>query len=211
MKLFGLTPSQVVDRSNHSSPNDRPSLLYSILFGGIGFGIVSVLAYSIWAFRIVRGQGPMYTTIALVYLGLAGLVFGRLLVAPKTQWRFSLLFAAAFAVYAIVWCVFWFGLTARYHSDLYGSAVGLLLFALLFNRSFGASERLFSTFAVLFAFHTLGYYIGDDLNNAFGGRAGKLLWGAAHGVGFGAGIGYLLYHCQTPLSEVIQNSDTEES
>jgi hypothetical protein len=37
------------------------------------------------------------------------------------------------------------------------------------------------------------------LHAAIRGSTGRLLWGAAHGVGFGAGAGYLVYRCQEPL------------
>ncbi len=208
MKLFGLTPQQAIDRIDIKDIAPQKSMLYSMLFGSIGFGIVSALAYSIWAFRIVRGQGPMYTAIALVYLGLAGWVFGRLLIIPKSQSRFFLLFASGFFIYAVVWCLFWFGLTSRYHSDLYGSAVGLLAFAALFNKAFGVTGKTLTSFVGLFAFHTIGYYIGDDLNNSYGGRVGKMLWGAFHGIGFGAGLGFLLHTCQSGLRQRILKMDT---
>lgn len=209
MKVFGLTPQQVIDRSE-SEPIKQPvSLFYSILYGGIGFGVVSVLAYSIWAFRLIRGQGPMYLSIAIVYLLLSGWVMGRLVIAPKSLARFMGLFATGFAVYAILWCLFWFGLTGKHHGDLYGSAIGLLALAAIFKQAFGATFNLLFVFGILFTFHTLGYYLGDDLYQIVGGSAGRLLWGAGHGIGFGAGLGCLIHQCQIPLSTLCQETDSK--
>jgi len=200
MKVFGLTPQQVIDRSGADPVKQPVSLLFSILYGGIGFAVVSVLAYSIWAFRLVRGQGPMYLSIAIVYVVLSGWVMGRLVLAPKAQFRFMGLFATGFAAYAILWCLLWFGLTGKHHGDLYGSALGLLAMAVIFKHAFGASFNLLFVSGILFTFHTLGYYLGDDLYQIVGGSTGRLLWGAGHGIGFGAGLGCLIHQCQVPLA-----------
>ncbi len=122
MKIFGLTPTQVLERSGAENIKRPYTLTFSILYGGIGFGVVSVIAYSIWAFRLIRGQGPMYASIALVYLLLSGWVLSRLTLGPKNQIRFTALFAVAFLGYAVLWCLFWFGLKGQHHGDLYGSA-----------------------------------------------------------------------------------------
>jgi hypothetical protein len=52
-------------------------------------------------------------------------------------------------------------------------------------------------FAVVFTFHSLGYYLGESLYASVGGTRGRRLLGAAHGLGFGAGLGYVLFHCQS--------------
>jgi hypothetical protein len=207
MKIFGLNPSQVLERSGTEKIKSPYSLTFSILYGGIGFGLVSVIAYSIWAFRLIRGQWTMYAAIALVYLLLSGWVLGRLTIAPKNQIRFTALFSVAFLGYAVLWCLFWFGFKWQNHRDLYGSVLGLLLMAIILKRAFGCQRNLLFVFGILFTFHTLGYYAGDDLHQITGGSTGRLLWGACHGIGFGAGLGCLIHQCQLPLIEASESTD----
>ncbi len=68
--------------------------------------------------------------------------------------------------------------------------------AWLILRAFGQRGGFLPAFAVLFTFHTLVYSIGDELYGAVAGSTGRLLWGAAHGVGFGAGLGSVLHYGQ---------------
>src|SRR5687767_6004573 len=103
------------------------SLPFSITYGSLSFGAVSALAYSIWAFRLVPGAAALYTTIAAVYIGLAGLALSRLVLAPGAWKRFPLLFALAFFGYAIGWCALWFGLRGRFQADLWGALAGLAI------------------------------------------------------------------------------------
>ncbi len=207
MKIFGLNPSQVLERLGTEKIKSPYSLTFSILYGGIGFGLVSVIAYSIWAFRLIRGQWTMYASIALVYLLLSGWVLSRLTIVPKNQIRFTALFSVAFLGYAVLWCLFWLGLKWHHHGDLYGSALGLLLMAIILKRAFGSQGNLLFVFGILFTFHTLGYYAGDDLHQITGGSTGRLLWGACHGIGFGAGLGCLIHQCQLPLIEASESTN----
>ena len=172
-----------------------------MLQGGVSFGVVSLLAYSIWAFRLIPGTAAMYATIAAVYIGLSGVALGRLVLGPGAIPRFALLFATAFFVYAAVWCAFWFGLKGKHHADLYGAAVGLWAMTWMLRRAFDCQGGVLPSLAVLFALHTVGYTLGDDLYALVRGSGGRLLWGAAHGVGFGLGLGYVVYECQQPLRD----------
>jgi hypothetical protein len=160
-----------------------------------------VLAYSIWAYRLIPGTAAMYATIALVYIGLSGLALGRLVPGAGAGPRFAALFATAFLVYAVIWCAFWFGLKGKHHADLYGAAGGLAAMTWLLHRAFGRRRGLLESFAVLFALHTVGYTLGDDLYALVRGSVGRLLWGAAHGVGFGLGLGYVVHAGLQPLRE----------
>src|SRR5688500_6312561 len=77
METLGLTP----EKQFHSDPRaNRPAsgVARAMLYGGISFCLVSVLAYSIWAFRLVPGTAGLYSATAAVYIGLSGLALSRL-------------------------------------------------------------------------------------------------------------------------------------
>lgn len=199
MHIFGLTPDSVLARAPIGPSRAPTSVAAAMTYGALSFGAVSVLAYSIWAYRLIPGTAAMYTSIAAIYIGFTGLALSRLVLGAGATGRFALLFAAAFAVYAVAWCAFWFGLKGKHHADLWGSAVGLIGMALLLSRAFGKRGDLLALFAVLFTCHSLGYYLGDVLYATVRGAVGRLLWGAAHGVGFGAGLGYVLFQVQADV------------
>jgi hypothetical protein len=196
MKIFDFGTASNPTVAQDEAIRPLPSLSASMLWGSLSFGAVSVFAYSIWAFGLIKGAGPMFASIAIVYLGLSGLALSRLVRQPGVAWRFPLFFAAAFLAYAVVWCLFWFGLSGKYHADLYGSLIGLCAMTWMFQRAFGSREEFLPMFAVLFLFHTVGYYLGGEMHALFSGPAGPLLWGGFHGLGFGAGLGYVLWRCQ---------------
>lgn len=187
--MFGLEP----DRTQKP---DSAQCCYGMPYASIAFGVVSVIAYSIWAFHLVPGRIPMYISIALVYFGLSGLALSRMVVRSGTTGKFCAFFAIAFLVYAIAWCLFWFGLKGKFHADLYGSFLGLAAMTWLFQKVFEKKGSFLIMFSVLFTCYTLGYYLGGEADALVSGPLGHLLWGAGHGLGFGAGLGFLLYECQ---------------
>ena len=194
MESFGLTSGKHLHSDQHPG---RPSFTLgtAMVYGGISFCLVSVLAYSIWAFRLVPGTAGLYSATAAVYVGLAGVSLSRLVHRSDAK-RFPLLFAAAFLGYAICWCAFWFGLKGKFHADLWGAAAGLAVMTWLLKARLKSEHGFLPLFAVLFTCHTLGYTLGDELYAVARGTTGRLLWGAAHGLGFGAGLGYVLWHGQ---------------
>ncbi len=189
MKIFRLTP-------DGSSPLPAPSLPFALTFGCLSFGAVSTLAYGIWAFRLVPSPTGLYVTTTLVYLGLGGLALSRLVAVPGAWRRFPFCFATVFLAYAVLWCGFWFGLRGKYQADLFGAMAGLAAMTWLLHRAFGQLRGFLVAFIVLFALHSAGYYVGEQLYAAVRGANGRLLWGAAHGLGFGAGLGFVLQRCQ---------------
>jgi hypothetical protein len=171
-----------------------------MLWGCVTFSAVSVLAYSIWAYRLIPGTAAMYASTAAVYIGLSGLALSRLVSAPRQRKRFPLIFAGCFIIYAICWCACWFGLGGKFRADLIGSIVGLAAMTALLQSGLGRKTGFLLNFAVLLALHSVGYYAGGELHELVRGSGGRLLWGAAHGAGFGAGLGYVLFRLQAPLS-----------
>lgn len=196
MRFLGLTPDKIAEGLPAGAAVPPRSGAYSMLYGGVALALVSVAAYSIWAFRLIPGTAAMYTAIAVVYIGLLGVTLSRLVAGRNVLARVAGLLALAFAAYAAIWCLFWFGLRGKHHADLYGAAVGLALMTWMVQRTFGRSGNFFAAWAVLFACHTVGYTLGDDLYALVRGSTGRLLWGAAHGAGFGVGLGYLLHDSQ---------------
>ena len=189
MTIFRLAPDGSATRA-------VPSLPFALVYGALSFGAVSTLAYTIWAFRLVPGTAGLYTTTALVYVGLGGLALSRLVAAPGAWKRFPPCFAMVFLAYAAAWCVFWFGLRGKFQADLWGAVAGLAAMTWLLQRAFGQTRGFLGSFVVLLALHSAGYYAGEQLYAAVRGANGRLLWGAAHGLGFGAGLGYVLFQCQ---------------
>lgn len=200
MRGFGLHPDAVLARHPAAELAQRrpASLAFSLVFGAVSMALVSTLAYSVWAFRLIRGEPLMYAAVALVYIILSGLALHRLVLAPRSRGRFALVFGLAFLAYAVIWSAFWFGLRGRHLADLWGAAVGLGALTLILGNAFGGAH-LWRAWLAAFALHSAGYYLGGVLYASVAGPAGRLLWGTAHGLGFGAGLGAVLFLVQIPL------------
>src|SRR5438045_3262593 len=97
MRSLGLTPEHVLARNPAGIPSPSPSLGFSMTYAAACFAVVSVIAYSIWAYRLIAGTAAMYAAIALVYVGLSGITLSRLVIGRGGMARFAALFAAAFA------------------------------------------------------------------------------------------------------------------
>ena len=191
--MFDLAP----DPTQENNVKKSCGCCQGMLYGAIAFAVVSVIAYSIWAFRLVPGRYAMWASIAVVYLGLSGFALARLVVKPNSTLKFFGLFAISFFLYAVAYCLFWFGLKGQYHADLYGSFIGLWIMTCLFKKAFGSDKPVLPLLSVLFTCHTLGYFLGGEAYALASGAFGRILWGLGHGLGFGAGLGYLIYQCQT--------------
>ena len=180
-----------------------------LLIGSLGFAAVSVVAFSLWAFggrwfHSHGGDAAMYSAIAVAFLGLTGVVLHKLVRGERPLARFYGAFVPAFFVYAVLWCVAWFvvkGSTGEWLGSLFGS----IAFAGVVMKRMKGNASIWITGLLVFAMHSLGYFMGGKLMYGILGDAcaecfqgwskeqigivAKLGWGLLYGLGFGAGIG----------------------
>ena len=177
----------------------------NMISGAWRFGVLSVLAFGVWAAPLRLNELTLYSLIALVFLIGSGLFLFPLFDGDKRISTCYKLFLPAFLSYAIIWCVFWFGIGGS-AGELFGSAFGLAVFAFIFYRFYNPSRTMpfLMQWSVLFLFHTLGYTLGGMFSYAAYGKGslaflmeghvmvGQLMWGLFYGLGFGAGLGKIL-------------------
>ncbi|MBL9113820.1 MAG: hypothetical protein JNJ83_02360 [Verrucomicrobiaceae bacterium] len=178
------------------------TLLSSIFRGAVGFSLVSLASFSVWAFASgwFKGRGGelgMYAGCALVFFVGTGLALSPLLQGPRARKRFNAAFLTAFAIYAVVWTVAWMALGFPY-GEWVASGAGSLAFAITTAAFLGGWSKLPVATVLLFFFHSAGYFTGAQIYyTSEHGTAVKLLWGVLYGLGFGAGIGQLYYLLQS--------------
>ncbi|MEM1443705.1 MAG: hypothetical protein AAGF67_15270 [Verrucomicrobiota bacterium] len=114
----------------------------------------------------------------------------------------------AFLPYAVIWSVAWFSLPNT-AGEIIGSSLGLTaLTTILIKWNRWKLSPLTAT-AILFLFHTVGYYLGGLAYAALQGRGplgisleadpatirliARLSWGVGYGLGLGWGLSKLLY------------------
>lgn len=191
---------EIVEGEQARAGDAPPSLRRSLLIGGLGFCLASLCVFGTVAFaeRWMYARLGLYGaylawTALFILLGggaLGSLVFGR--------WRlpgFYLLFGLAFFAYAAGWIGAYFTLRGA-AGEWVGSLAGSFLMGCVFALGFGRPRSALNISAVLFVAHTVGYFLGSSLNDAVGGRAGMLLWGAVYGLSLGAGLGAALHLAQ---------------
>lgn len=187
-------------KTNLAAPPSAPPLGRSVLTGAFGFGLVSLCVFATVAFAerwmyARLGLYGAYLAWTALFILLGGGVLGTLVVGRWRLPKFYLLFGAAFFAYAVGWVGAYFLLRGA-AGEWVGSLVGSLLMAVVFAAGFGVARLTLNLSAVLFVANSVGYFLGSALNDAFDGRAGMLLWGAAYGLGLGAGLGDLLHFAQ---------------
>jgi len=184
--------------------------------GSIGFGIVSLAAFSVWAFggkwlRNHAGEAGLYAACSLAFLGLSGYLLHPLVRGSQSPFRFYSIFVPAFIAYAIVWCAAWFALRFG-PGEWLGSLLGTAALVGVISWRFQNGCRFIQTSIVVFVLHSIGYFLGGELMHWLLGARGsallsglskpailvvaKLGWGALYGLGFGAGIGYAFHMAQ---------------
>jgi hypothetical protein len=99
----------------HELEKNEGGVLRAMLRGSVGFAIVSIAAFSVWAFagRWLGqnfGEAGLYIGCLIVFLGVSGLLLRSLVQGANSLGRFYKIFIPAFLAYAMVWCAAWFEL-----------------------------------------------------------------------------------------------------
>jgi hypothetical protein len=196
-----------------SSAGPAANVTASMLKGCVGFSLVSVIGFSVWAFPgrwLSRhfGEFGMFAACAVAFIGAAGLLLFHLVAGPNRLWRFYKVFVPAFLAYAIAWCVAWFIFKFGFGEWL-GSFLGSIAFVAIAGWGFRTWRGFWKAVAVLFLCHSAGYFLGAEFMRSVGRAAsvialskstfalvGMLGWGAIYGAGFGAGIGFVFHTFQ---------------
>ncbi|HZF00096.1 MAG TPA: hypothetical protein VE981_24010 [Planctomycetota bacterium] len=177
----------------------------SLLRGSLGFGAVSVAAFSVWAFggkwlgAHFKEYG-FYVVMALVFIALSLLILYKLVRGPNSFARFAKAYIPAFLAYSVAWCASWYVLK-WVSGEILGSLAGSVAFAAVVGWSLGNLKPLPKAALVLFIGHSAGYFLGGPIHYALKDPyrvVGILGWGLVFGLGFGAGIGYVFHVCQEP-------------
>lgn len=204
----GLDPESVIARI--SSENQRiafPDLKQSIVVAAIGFTVVSMFMFGVWALAggwMYRNIGAkmFYSLLGIGFMAGGGAAFSPVLIGNNLG-RFYVLFVGSFFVYATIWMVCWFGFKAP--GEWVATVVGPAIIALAFVRAFRARDQLKKCATAMILGHTVGYFMGEWLFywEPLANRWGMMIWGMTYGAGFGAAIGATLYWCQTGTREAL--------
>lgn len=175
------------------------------------FTLVAVASFCVWAFggSFFSSEKTMYAGCAVVLLGLGGLSLTPRsgLDGYKRVTNWSIAFAFAFTIYAILWSIAWFVFRNTF-GEIIGSSLGIFSMVLILKYWMKFNYTVLSVTGVVFLFHSLGYYFGGlfydsingrgilaftpDLDRQAIGTLAKLAWGVFYGLGFGAGMSWLL-------------------
>jgi len=146
-------------------------------------------------------EPALYSLCALVFLGLGGFALAPVARADTLRAAMSLWprFFVGFVAYAIVWSCAWFAFQNTF-GEILGSFVGLLALTAALARPSG----LIAATAVVFLWHTLGYYTGGMAYQTLQGRGtlavdlpfardtvvvlARFSWGLCYGLGLGYGL-----------------------
>jgi len=175
------------------------------------FTLVAVLSFSCWAWGggVFGSEVAMYAACAVVFLFGGGLATWPILSGTaRFRWTYSLWFAVGFILYSILWTAAWFVFRNTW-GEVLGSSLGLIGLAWVLRRYANPDHSILAVVAILFLFHSLGYYAGDFFHSALQGRGSlplalpfapatvgllaKLAWGICYGLGLGWGLQAVLH------------------
>lgn len=174
------------------------------------FSLVAILSFSCWAWGggIFPSELMMYAACALVFLLGGGMAMWPILGGPcRMRWTYCLRFALGFILYSILWSAAWFVFRNTW-GEILGSSLGVVGLTSFLRRYTNRELSFVAVVALLFLFHSLGYYAGDSLHSALQGRGNlpltlpfapamvgvlsKLAWGVCYGLGLGWGLTQVL-------------------
>lgn len=214
MSWFQLDPERVAERVRASGcPAVVPSLRSSLLQGILGFTLVSLLGFAPWVlaggwFYRHIGEAGLYAVCAVVFIASSGLLMHRLIIGPGSLSRFYKLFTPAFATYSVAWTLGWM-LLKGHPGSVVGLLAGTMLMGGLMTHAFNARRELVKVIAALFLLNGAGYFAGGVLDGWIRGMEdfpaapsirnalAHASWAVAYGAGFGAGLGWAFFLCQT--------------
>ncbi|MDF1739264.1 MAG: hypothetical protein P1U86_08900 [Verrucomicrobiales bacterium] len=169
------------------------------------FTVVSLLAFTFWAFgaSLFNHEWQLYTACAATFLlgGGLSLLPGSGYQSKREATIFIGRFTLGFLAYAVIWSVAWFTFRNTF-GEITGSFLGIIAMAAILGNRKGFPGGFLSGVAIIFLWHTVGYYTGGFLyemlqnRGTFGVELGttpktvthiaRLAWG----LGYGAGLGY---------------------
>lgn len=175
------------------------------------FTLVALASFATWALgsHFFSSEPAMYAACAVIFLGLGGLALssGGNFSDAKSRLRFCFRFALGFVAYSFLWSVCWFTFRDTF-GEVTGSFSGLLALIAILGRERHAAGSLLTATAVVFLWHTLGYYTGGFTYMALQGRGSfgiepflepksmvilaRFSWGLFYGLGLGFGLTCLL-------------------
>jgi hypothetical protein len=198
------------------SSTAAPLLHHSLLRGSLGFTIVSLGGFAVWAFGgdwfyANIGEAGLYAVSAVVFLALSGLLLHPLMRGTRSVLQFYKIFLPAFLAYALIWSLAWFAMGFGL-GEWIGSLGGAIAFAILSGWLLGSFRNLAWVCLILFLTHSAGYFLGGQiyywsktpsaaellhgLSPQQISLVGMLGWGFLYGLGFGTGIGYAFFNFQ---------------
>ena len=106
---------------------------------------------------------------AVVFFGFGGAaLLPAVGFSGKSAIRFCIAFSVGYLIYAVIWSVAWFTIPKTI-GEIVGSLIGLIAFGLILRKWMKLDLPMLSGVAILFLFHTVGYYLGgfayDSLQN----------------------------------------------